>query len=358
VTAPVLAAAAPRGVAPVTLDPLVDPRWTALLDAAPQAVVFHHPAWLRLLQDAYRHPISALGLVGPDGALVAGLPYARVSSRLTGRRLVALPFSDLCPPVLHGAAPPGVGRALAEELDALRRGLGVGLEVRARTAAWAPGLPGTRFHHHLLPLEGGVDAVQGRFRKPQVLRGVRRALREGLRVERRTDRAALEAFYRLHLRTRRRQGLPTQPRRFVLGLEGLFAARLGFVLVVHREGRPLAAAVFLAFHDVLTYKYGASDPRCLGARPNNLLFMEAIRLGCETGMHALDFGRTDWGHESLRAFKLAWGAEERVLRYSHLADVVPRGDRGRADEVLAAVLRRSPPLASRLVGEALYRHVG
>ena len=85
-------------------------------------------------------------------------------------------------------------------------------------------------------------------------------------------------------------------------------------------GRPIAAAVFLVFNGVLTYKYGASDARFLDRRPNNLLFMDAIRWGCEQGLHTFDLGRTDLGHESLRAFKLMWGAEERLLQYTELGE--------------------------------------
>ncbi len=76
-------------------------------------------------------------------------------------------------------------------------------------------------------------------------------------------------------------------------------------------------------------------------------------------MDRLDLGRTDIGQESLRAFKLAWGAEEEELVYTHMGAEPPRAaDRGVAGRALTAGLRRAPPIASRLVGEALYRHAG
>ena len=87
--------------------------------------------------------------------------------------------------------------------------------------------------------------------------------------------------------------------------------------------------------------------------------MEAIRWGCEHGYAALDFGRTHWGQESLRAFKL------RVGRGGARAPLPPRSAprrraaaATRAQRALAAVIRRSPPLAGRLIGEVLYRHAG
>jgi CelD/BcsL family acetyltransferase involved in cellulose biosynthesis len=340
------------------LDPLADERWAALVERSPDASIFHHPAWLRLLRDTYRYELTACCVEDADGTLVAGLPIAAVSSRLTGRRLVALPFSDLCPPLVAPGAGPGTGRALAGALDTFRRRRAVALEVRGTGGVLEGAPPGDRFHHHLLELGPDVAAVERRFAKPQVARGVRRAEREGLTAERRTDAGALRAFYALHTGTRRRLGVPTQPRRFILAFEPLFARGLGFVLLVRRGDRPVAAAVFLTFHDVLTYKYGASDERFLSARPNNLLFMEAIRWGCANGMRTLDFGRTHWHQEGLRAFKLAWGAEERELRYRHVGGAVPGGRDARAERWLGAAIRRSPPVAGRLIGEVLYRHAG
>jgi hypothetical protein len=187
---------------------------------------------------------------------------------------------------------------------------------------------------------------------------VRRARREGLVVQRRTDPAALAAFYDMHLATRRRLGLPTQPRRFVLRFVDVLSAGLGFVLLVRQGERPLAAAVFLTHRGVLTYKYGASDPSSLSLRPNNLLLREAIRCGAEHGMHALDLGRTGLGHESLRAFTLARGAKEGELHDHHLGGAPRAEHAGAAARALGTVLRRSSPTVSRLAGEILYRHVG
>ncbi len=348
-------ATAPATLTPVAVDPIADEGWSRLVERA--GSVFHHPGWLRLLRAQYGYGMTAYCLRDAGGRLVAGLPIAEVRSRLTGRRLVALPFSDLCPPLVDPDAPPGSARALAGELDAMRQRRGLPLEVHGDGEGLAGAARTARFHHHVVGLEPDAGAVEGRFRRSSVLRGARRAAREGLSVERSTDPAALAAFYRLHVRTRARLGVPTQPRGFVLRFHELFADGLGFVLVVRTGDRPVAAAVVLVHRGVLTYKYGASDPRFLGLRPNNLLFREAIRWGCESGMSSLDLGRTDWEHESLRAFKLAFGAQERELRYRTLGAVTPRRGTG-LERLAAGVLRRSPPVASRLAGELLYRHAG
>ncbi len=340
-----------------SIDPIADPAWTALLESSPSASIFHHPRWLRLLREQYGYSLRAC-CVGEGDAIAAGIPIARIESRLTGRRLVSLPFSDMCPPVLAAGAGRAEALALGEALAEERRRTGLDLTVHESLPDAPEAFVQPRFFRHLLTLARDPAEVESRYSKSQVKRGIKKAQREGLSAERRTDQAALDAFYALHMQTRRKLGVPTQPKRFIRRFAELFDAELGFVELVLDQGRPIAAAVFLTYNGTLTYKYGASDARALGKRPNNLLFAEAIRWACEEGLHTLDFGRTDVDNEGLRAFKRSWGAEEEALSYTYFAERPPAAGPGLRDRAVGAVIRRSPAGVSRLVGEALYRHFG
>lgn len=338
------------------IDPIADPEWLDLLERSPAAEVFHHPLWLELLRDQYGYELSAC-CAGNGHGLEAGLPVARIESRLTGDRLVAVPFSDVCSPLLAEHADPAAAAALGPALAAEAERGAIELTVHAPL----PDTPGAfvqpDFLRHLLALDADPAAIEAGYSKSQVKRGIKKAGREGLHYERRSDRAALDAFYALHVRTRRRLGVPTQPKRFIRRFERLFDAGLGFVALVHDE-QPVAAAVFLTFNGAVTYKYGASDARALGKRPNHLLFAETIRWACEHGYETLDFGRTEPDNEGLRAFKRSWGAEEVELSYTYLAERPPSPEPDRRERLLGATIRRTPPLVGRLIGEALYRHAG
>jgi CelD/BcsL family acetyltransferase involved in cellulose biosynthesis len=338
------------------LDPVQDPRWGDFAARAAGASIFHHPAWLELLSSRYGYETTACCLV-EDGAIVAGMPWASVSSRLTGARLVALPFSDVCPPLFAPGREPALAEPLGRAIEAERRRAGRGLEVRADVGGLSDAVSAHRFWQHRLALDSDPAGLEGRF-KSQVRRGIAKARKAGLVVEHRTDGAAVDDFYRLHLRTRRRQGMPTQPKRFFRAVAGLLQDGLGFVLVTRSERTPIAAAVFLHFAGTLTYKWGASDERHLALRPNNLLFSEAVRWGCEQGCDTLDFGRTDLDNEGLRSFKRSWGTEEVALRYTYVGLPVPSGEPSRIERAMKATLRRSPPAAGRLIGAGLYRHFG
>jgi len=152
--------------------------------------------------------------------------------------------------------------------------------------------------------------------------------------------------------------------------EQVLAPGIGFVLVATLGQVPVAGAVFLAWNGTLVYKYSASDFRYWGLRPNNLVLWTAIRWGCGTDFHTVDFGRTDMDNLGLRQFKNGWGTQERLLAYSTLprrattdrgnpARTMPghlarglTGGRG----VLASMIRRSPSWVCRTIGELFYRY--
>jgi CelD/BcsL family acetyltransferase involved in cellulose biosynthesis len=333
------------------LDPCTDARWEDFVGRAAGATMFHHPAWMTLLADRYRYDFAASCVVDDGGRVAAGLPWARIESRLTGKRLVALPFSDACPPLFDGASEEELARAVDEH----RTQAGLGLEVRWRMDALA-GEVVQRYWRHTLPLEEDAAAVERRARSG-IRRGAAKARKGGLIFERRTDSGALDAFYALHLETRKHQGVPTQSKRFISGFGSLFDRGHGFVALVSDEGRPVAAAVFLKWRGHLIYKYGASDRSALAKRPNNLLFSEVIRWGCEAGCAELDFGRTDLEQEGLKEFKRGWGAEELPLHHTYAGTEPPSDGGSRIQGLAAPVIRHSPSAVGRLFG-ALYRHFG
>jgi CelD/BcsL family acetyltransferase involved in cellulose biosynthesis len=124
-------------VVATTLDPVGDSRWGDLVARAPDSTAFHHPAWIALVRGHYGYAVDAWCLEAPGGSLVAGLPVATTGNRVTGRRLVALPFSDHCSPLLAAGADPGTAARFATVIDAMRRAEGLALEVRGAGAVLA-----------------------------------------------------------------------------------------------------------------------------------------------------------------------------------------------------------------------------
>jgi hypothetical protein len=290
------------------------------------------------------------------GQIKAGLPMMEVNSPLTGRRWVSLPFTDHCAPLYDDT----------ESLSQLVEGL-VYLSKDGRTPKiefrWGfPGHPAIQsYSHHVLhTVKLGLEpeSVASRFH-PMHRRNIKVAEKRGVRIEWGEKREHLNAFYRLHLHTRRRQGIPIQPWRFfsLLG-NAIIEQGLGLVLLAYKDDECLAAAVFLHWQQTLTYKDGASSQDGLSLRPNNLIFWTAIRWGCENGYTWLDMGRTDFENTDVREFKDRWGSEEVPLTYSTLSATPLRPMNGKLMRVMQTVIRKSPVWVCRAAGELLYRHFG
>ena len=322
--------------------------WSDFVRGHPDAIPFHHPAWLLLLAECYQFRPSALVLPSSAGGIAAGLPVIEVASRFRPRRWVSLPFTDICPPLGAGT------EAIFAELERVRleRGLGE-IEVRSNlpggSACSAPAAV-----THTLRLDQDPDPVVRGFRA-STRRNARAAERHGVVIRLgESERDLVETFYRLHVLTRRRFGLPVQPRRFFRLLwRRMVEPGLAFVLLAHHGSVPVAGAVFLCWNRTVTYKYGASDPLFWGLRPNDLLFSQAIRRACEEGYERFDFGRTELGNDSLRRFKLGWGSTESELAYTIVGG--PERAVRNPPVVVRGLIRRAPTWVSRGLGELFYR---
>jgi CelD/BcsL family acetyltransferase involved in cellulose biosynthesis len=346
--------AAPAGADPLTRIAIADPRWTEFVASSAAATPFHMPAWAGLLAEAYAFDGFALALTGPRGEIVAGAPFLEVRSLSRRRSWIALPFTDALAPLATDAA---AAREYEERLGQTQAALAAPrLELRDAVGAlgWERSACAVT---HALELDRDLGAVHKRFSKSQVVRNIRRAEREGVTVRAARTPADVDAFYALHLRTRRRQGVPVQPRRFFdLIWERLVVPGHGTLMLADHGATALAGALFLSWNGTTIYKFGASDPAGLQKRPNHLIFATAIADAVARGDRAFDFGRTDLDNAGLRAFKSAWGGVERPLVYSSLVPGASEGRAGAAGRALASTIQRGPEWLCRGLGEALYRY--
>lgn len=334
---------------------LDDPRWLRLVSTDPAATPFHLPAWARAVTDTYGYRGFVLAQRAPGGELTAGIPVVELRNGLGARRLVALPFTDHCPPLTRHV---DEGAHFAGLLRRWREAIGADvLELRSELPVTPGAHPEVVGSRHLVALEPDSGAVRSRFHRHRVERHIRKALELGLDVTMSRARSELATFYDLHCRTRKRLGVPVQPRRFIEHVwERLVDADNAFVVVARASGKPVAAALFLSWNGHLIYKYGASDSAYWKLRANFLVFWTAIRWGCANGCRSFDFGRTDAGNQTLREFKASWGSTEVPLVYTHLGSSPRRHGHGLASRALARLIRASPPLVCRAAGEMLYRY--
>ena len=330
---------------------LDDPRWFDFVESRREASLFHHPVWTGLLADCYGFKPMALAL-DERGDVTAGVPLLDVTRPLGGRRWVSLPFTDYCTP-LAGERPRDFVDGLVEAARSRKLDM---LEVRGPLSLHPGVQRDAAFVLHDVSLAEGGDAAWDRLYKNH-RRNVRIAERADVRIAQSTSGPDLEAFYRLHLQTRRRLGVPIQPRRFFrLLLERILQRGLGFMLIARRDDVPIAAAVFGAWNGTLIYKYSARDERFAKLNANYLLLWSAIRWAADNGYHTVDLGRSDLEQTQLRGFKDGWGARETVLPYSRIATTTIKLSSRRMEGTMAKVIRNSAPWVCRAVGELFYKY--
>jgi hypothetical protein len=234
------------------------------------------------------------------------------------------------------------------------------IELRCGMLLFGDVVPSSTYLHHVLALTGDEERLFSALRS-STQRNIRKAEKEGVRTVISGSLGAVEEFYRLHCMTRRDHGLPPQPFRFFRNLHRRVLSKdRGFVALASCGGAGIAASLFLHFGDKAFYKYGASDRKFQHLRANNLLMWEGIRWFCRNGFKSLCFGRTDPDNEGLRRFKTGWGGEERTLRY-YTYDIRKCGYVGGAPRVSGfhnRIFRNLPIGVSKVIGSALYKHMG
>ena len=342
--------------APVVVDPLRYPGWDLLVAAHPQASIFHGTGWARVLRQTYGH--TPVYICRFDGQQLAGLvPIMEVSSPWTGRRGVSLPFTDFCPALNTRKQD---GRALYEAaMDSGRERHWRYLECRSASDGWAGASPSLAFHGHVIDLSAGVDDLFKRL-DSAVKRGIRKAEAAGLQVDFSSSSEAMETFYALHCRTRRRHGLPPQPFRFFGNIQRhILDAGRGFVATARLKDQPLAGGVFFCHGRQALYKFGASDYAFQQLRPNHLMMWAAMRHCATGGVLALHLGRTSLANEGLRRFKLSLGASEEAVQYCKYDFSAERfvGGVDQAEGWFNQIFARLPLPLLRLAGRILYRHL-
>src|SRR5262249_34229934 len=139
----------------------------------------------------------------PNQALQNGIVLCRVSSWLTGTRLVSLPFADHCEPLVEGSEAEEFGRSLREQCDQDR---GQYVEIRPLSESLPEGLgliPSRSFFFHTLDMNASREELFQRLHKDSIRRKIQRAEREGLVYDCGNSPELVDEFYRLLLVTRR-----------------------------------------------------------------------------------------------------------------------------------------------------------
>jgi hypothetical protein len=341
-----------------TLDPLSDSRWDDLVARHPRASAFHRRGWLEALARTYGYQPVVLTSAPAGKPLSDGVVLCRVSSWITGTRLVSLPFADHCEPLLNDL------REFSEFANWLRaecdRQKWRYVEIRPLSClpVGGDGLQSSRSYcFHELDITPGLEQIFRGLHKDSIQRKVQRAEREALWCEAGRSEQLVSEFYRLLLITRRRHQVLPQPKTWFSNLVKCVGDGIE-IRLARKDGTAIAAMLTLRHRSTVIYKYGCSDEKFhnLGAMP--FLFWRLIEESKASGAKEIDFGRADLDNHSLVVFKDRFGTSRRLLTYHRY----PRPERREAIEIDWQAIRKLfcilPDSVFSTAGRVLYRHMG
>jgi Acetyltransferase (GNAT) domain len=339
------------------INPLSDTRWQELVCRHPRSSAFHERGWLEALACTYGYEPLVFTSAPPGSALSDGIVLCRISSWITGTRLVSLPFADHCDPLLrHDNDLPEFMSEILQEC--VRQDCNY-LEIRPLSDIRVPcGLQVSRAScFHELSLGPTLKEIYQGLHKDCVQRKIRRAEREKLSYEVGQSEQLLEEFYELLVATRRRHHIPPQPRAWFENLLQHFGTHAQ-IRLARKQDIPIAAILTIRHQSCVIYKYGCSNARFhnLGGIP--FLFWHLIEESKASGMERLDFGRSDLDNLGLITFKDRFGTSKRSLKYYRYPETATPTNLTWTMEAIKPLFALLPRPMLSGAGRVLYRHMG
>ena len=346
-----------------TIDVFKAGRWDEFVATHPQGTAFHLSSWARVLQKTYRYIPYYVVLEDSGKRIRAGCPFFLIRSWLTGSRLVCLPFTDVCYPLVTSGE--DIKLLLSSTIERARKGEASYIEIRGQEANTC--LRDLHFKNHRyykgfrLDLSRGTESFWKGLHK-STRRNIRIAEKMELRIEKGETEKDMRDFYFLNLATRRKHGVPSQPYDFFENIwRELILTRVAFMRLVKYKDISIAGGVFLTHRDTIYFKFNASNQSYLRYRTNDFLYWHIIQYGCESGYKFLDGGRTAPDNAGLITFKRNWGLQEKDLHYYYWPTVkgVTATKQGSLKyKIITSLLQQVPTNMSRVIGKLVCKHMG
>lgn len=334
----------------VRITNISDNKWLDFINRCPQSSIFHHPAWLHTIGETYKLSFIYYVFLNSNNEILAGIPLFKINRK----KICSIPFTDHCS-VLH--LDDQAFTILMNGLNEIKSNdRSYKIQIRSNVRLPLDYHVDDQFNLHTLELSKDTSELYENL-SSNIKRGIRRANREGLFVREENNIDSVNKYYDLHLSTRKRQGIPVQPKMFFNNLwKYTINCGLGRFIFVYKDSKPVAGAVFLQFNKVFVYKYGGSISKYWNLRPNNLLFWYAIQLANNEGYTKFDWGRTNRENKGLLFFKNQWNCEKSTLYYYRTEQYKKSMWNMSAFNILKKTIKIAPSFFCRAVGELFYKY--
>lgn len=322
----------------------------------------HLSGWKRILEKTFHHIEGHYLARIENGEIQAGLPLYEVKSWLTGNKLVSIPYATLSDPLI---ATESDMKTLLDEGIKLNNALGrshIEIGTFASHEMIGNNLMASHcnYKQHYLLLDKKPEEIKKSFDRTCVRQRISRAMKSNLIVRKGFNEDDLKSFYQLYVMTRKKNGLPPQPYKFIKAIWGEFN-RTGNVtlLLVEHDKSVIGGILLFKFKKRVSLEYAASNNEYLNLSPNHLLYWEAIKSAFEEGYEVFDFGRTNINNYGLMDFKKRWGTTVVDLpTFYYPNDTISNSgtENSLKYKLVNKICRNLPDVALKAIGNFVYRH--
>jgi len=333
-------------------------QWDDFVKSHPEGSPFHLGCWLRTIQDTYSFEPLLYAFRDENGTISSAFGFFLIKSLLTGTRMVSVPFSDYCVPLCNDQSQENelLTKILGEQKHRVNY-----IEIRGGSTNGCGLVCHNYYKRHVLELNPNPSVVMKTIDKRTIQYSIRKAQKSGVEIKEENSAFGMDEFYRLNKLTRKKHGIPSQPKKFFENLlrhvisNGHASMKLAFY-----ESKVVAAGLFFKFKDTVHYKYNASDPEYLTkATPNHLLTWSAIEQACLEGYRFFDFGRTAPDNVGLMRYKEMWGAKALDLPYYYYPRVkgaTSKEGSGLSYRIYTRIWRSLPDTLVEFIGPKIYKY--
>ncbi len=342
----------------VRIDPLSDPLWTELTNSQPSGL-FHSRAWIDVLRRTYDMDVAANVIVDDSGHPRAGMHFSEISD-IRGERIVSLPFSDYCDPLVDNR----------DDWEILREPLlagGHAIKMRCLHNDVPLDDPefaqASRAKWHGIDLTADNEAQWSRI-DASARRAIRKAEKSGVTVRLADSEEDLRSFFKLHLGIRKyKYRLLAQPYRFFQNIWNIFSEAGTMALMLAEANNVVVGSVmYIGWGSTLYYKFSASSFNHLEYRPTDMLIWEGMKFAKSKGYSFLDLGLSDWDQDGLVRYKRKFATEEGTISFLQHASERPSSKQEQAVPPLLNTFTdlltepTVPDDVTERAGDAIYRY--
>lgn len=308
----------------------VDNEWIDFISRMSDATIYHHPAWLKILEDETGQQIIRLICRDGDKKLVGILPlqYTKgfplgLGGVLASKRLSSLPRTPIGGPLVENNI---IGEML------IRKAIEIARKDNNKCLLQVKSYDDT-LHNKIFNLSryfwretylAKIPSTQKEIRfgnsknHSGIKWAVNKALQNNIKARYSCSEGDLIRWYELYAETMRFHAVPARSIYFFRSIwKHLMPLGLAQLILAESEEKNkagiIAGSILLRYKKIMVHAFNGSKRNAFDLRPNDLLHWTAIHDAQREGFEYYDLGEVAEGHEGLASYKKKWASEKRPL---------------------------------------------